>query len=111
MYRELYEKDAPSDESKIVAELIERAIVLASAEVDMTVQYMIEGLLAVIHLKPPHQAQWNIMWHHDKSAHIETGFTDPAIADPKIQELLTEDISKIFIHLHAFCPCPSCKGS
>lgn len=110
MYRELYEKGTPSGESQIVAELIERAIILASVELDLTVQYLTDGLLATVYLKPPHNAQWNIQWMHEQSSVIDTGMDPiPPLADPNVQELLTEAARKIYIHLHAFCHCASCR--
>jgi hypothetical protein len=110
MYRELYEKGVPPGESQIVAELIEQAIILASVDLDLTIQYLADGLMATVHLKPPHNAPWNIMWTHEQSKMIDTGMDPiPSLADPHIQELLTESMRKIYIHLHAFCHCPACR--
>lgn len=110
MYRELYEKGTPAGESQIVAALIEQAVILAAVDLDLTVQYLSDGLLAVVYLKPPHNCPWNIQWRHEQSRVIDTGMDPvPSLADPRIQELLTESIRKIYIHLHAFCHCPTCR--
>lgn len=110
MYRELYEKGTPSGESQIVAELIERAIVLASVDLDLTMQYLADGLMASVYLKAPHNASWSIFWKHEYPRVVDTGMDPiPSLADPQIQELLAEDVRKIFIHLHVFCRCPSCR--
>ena len=107
----LYEKDVPPGDSQIVAELIEQAIILAQVELDLTVQYLANGLMAIVYLKPPHNAPWNIHWHHDNPRFVDTGWDPiPSLADPKIQELLTESMRKIFIHLHAYCRCEDCKS-
>jgi hypothetical protein len=112
MYHELYEKGTPPGESQIVAELIERAIVLAQVDLDLTIQYLAEGLMATVYLKAPHNAPWNIMWKHDQPAKIDTGMDPiPSLADPQIQQLLAEAIGKIFVHLHAYCRCSSCRGN
>ena len=111
MYRELYEKDTPSGESQIIAELIERAVILAAVELDLTMQYLITGLIAVVHLRPPHSATWNIVWPGvGHSNLIDTGMdSSPSLADPQLQEHLAEDIKKIHIHLHTFCRCSLCR--
>lgn len=110
MNRPLYEKGVPPGESQIIAELIEQAIILASVELDLTVQYLSDGVMAVVYLKPPHNAPWNIHWRHAQPRVIDTGMDPiPSLADPKIQELLTEAIKKIYIHLHVFCHCAACR--
>lgn len=110
MYRELYEKDMPAGESQIVAELIERAIILAAVDLDLTIQYLVDGLMATVYLKPPHNASWHILWMHDNKAKIDTGMDPiPSLADPNIQELLADSIRKAYVHIHTFCHCSLCR--
>jgi hypothetical protein len=110
MYRELYAKDLPPDDAQIVAALIEQAVVLARVDLDLTVQYLTDGLMATVYLKPPHNTPWHILWKHEQSRMIDTGIDPmPSLADPRIQELLTESIQEIFTRLYAFCHCPSCR--
>lgn len=110
MYRELYEKDGTAGESQIIVALIEQAVILASVDVDLTVQYLVDGCQATVYLKPPHNAFWHIDWRHEQSKVVDVGMDPiPSLADPKIQELLTESIRKIYIQLHAFCHCPTCR--
>lgn len=112
MYRELYENGIPANESQIIAELIERAVLLAAVDVDLTMQYLTDGLLAIVNLRPPHHATWNIQWMHTNSNIIETGMDNPpSLADPLIQDRLTEDMKKIHTYIHTYCRCELCKSS
>lgn len=112
MNEKLYPLGQPlHDDTKIIVELIENVV---PKEVDVLFTCTSVGVLATMHLRPPHQASWNITWTISKPMILDTGdegMPYPCIADPACKDIVTEQLARRYKEMHRFCDCQRCRPS
>jgi hypothetical protein len=108
MYTSFYESDNNQD-SILIANIIDNAMMQQKLKLDMTVQFMKNGCFAMLYLGKAHKSSWNICWFSDKPNIIDTGISMLSLADPNFQNRLIDNITKITMLMVAFCDCASCR--
>lgn len=110
MPKKLYPKDGPQGDSELIFEIVNEAIIKSKYPIDLTTQYLIDGVMIICNPKPPHDSSWNVAWFIRKSGVLDTGFDPvPSLADPNFDKHLEDHIHRIYQVLLEQCSCMNCR--
>jgi hypothetical protein len=109
VHERLYEEGKSHGDSDIIAALIEET---TPKGVDIIFVFLKDGLNATMHLRPPHNASWNITWNIKTANRLDTGDEIdpyPYLANPDCQHILIEQFNKIYKKMRKCCDCQGCR--
>jgi hypothetical protein len=108
MYQSLHEQGEDNPDAKLIADMIDNALLTQKMHLDMVAHFMNTGCFIMVLLENGHNASWNINWAMNNPYQLDTGIGFISLADPDFEAKLADHISKIAMVMTRFCGCPVC---
>ena len=109
MYQSFYEHGEGLSDAKLIADIIDNALMTQKMHLEMVVHFMTTGCFIMMLLgKGGHNASWNINWTLNNPYELDTGIGFLSLADPDFEAKLADHVTKISMVMTRFCGCPDC---
>lgn len=111
MYRSVFEQGDQNTDAKLIADIIDHALLNHNMQLDMVVHFMNAGCFMMVFLGKGHNASWNINWAVNNPYILDTGVGILQLADPDFEAELASHIVKISLVMSQVCGCQDCHSA